>query len=245
MKKILWLCCAALFASCAREIPGGGLVWGSDTLSRSGTHDVVALIYPVAREGVASDSINRTLEYYLKQLFAGDSVAASDVTLAQAVDSLLAHKNRDTVTAHMPYQLYCEGSYYTKGFLTSVWLQTYAFTGGAHGLTLSKCFNFDNRTGELLPLEALVSDTARLSELNREAFRKFLAQQSFTQEEVDSYLFVKPDELPLPQNIGFDSTGVKMLYNPYEIAAYVFGQSEYAVPYDQAKAVLSKIARGK
>lgn len=245
MKKILWLCCAALLASCNRDVPGGGLVWGNDTLSRSGTHDVVALIYPVAREGVAADSINRTVEHYLKQLFAGDSVAASEATLAQAVDSLLAGKNRDTMIAHMPYQLYCEGSYYTKGFLTSVWLKTYAFTGGAHGLTLSKCFNFDNRTGEQLPLAALVSDTTRLSELNREAFLQALSQRSLTQEEINAYLFVKPDELPLPQNIGFDSTGVKMLYNPYEIAAYVFGQSEYTVPYDRAEPVLSKIAQGQ
>ena len=245
MKKILWLCCAALFASCTRDLPGGGLVWGNDTLSRSGAHDVVALIYPVAQEGVAADSINRTVEHYLKQIFAGDSVAATGVTLSQAVDSLLAQKNRDTMIAHMPYQFYCEGSYYTKGHLTSVWLQTYAFTGGAHGLTLGKCFNFDNRTGRQLPLEELISDTTRLSELNREAFRQSLSQRPLTQEEIDAYLFVKQDELPLPQNIGFDSTGVKMLYNPYEIAAYVFGQSVYAIDYDRAEPVLRKTARGK
>ncbi len=206
---------------------------------------MVALIYPVAREGVAADSINRTIETYLKQIFVGDSLAATGATLSQAVDSLLAEKNRDTVMAQRPYQLQCEGGVYTRGHLTSVWLQTYAFMGGAHGLMLGKYFNFDNRTGAQLPLEALVTDTTRLSELNRAAFRQSLTQRPFTQEELDAYLFVKPDELPLPQNIGFDSTGVKMLYNPYEIAAYVFGQSAYGIDYDRAEPVLRKIARGK
>lgn len=245
MKKILLICWAALLAACGSEPAGGGLVWGSDTLSRSGTNDVVALIYPVARGGAAADSINRTLEAYLKTVFTGDSLAASGQTLAQAVDSLLARKNRDTVTARMPYQMHSEGSYYTNGHLTSVWIQTYAFTGGAHGLTLGRLFNFDNRTGSRLDAERLFKDTTRLSALNREAFTRMLDQRGLSSEEGTAYLFVKPDELPLPENIGFDSTGVRMLYNPYEIAAYVFGQSVYTIPYEQAGPVLRKIARGK
>lgn len=245
MKKVLLICLAALLAACGSEPPGGGLVWGSDTLSRSGANDVVALIYPVVRQGAAADSINRTLDAYLQQVFTRDSLAGTGSTLAQAVDTLLARKNRDSLTARMPYQMHSEGSYYTRGRLTSVWIQTYTFTGGAHGLTLGKLFNFDNRTGEQLTPERLFKDTVRLGELNREAFMQSLGQRGLSPEERAAYLFVKPDELPLPENIGFDSTGVRMLYNPYEIAAYVFGQSVYTLPYEQAEPVLRKIARGK
>ena len=46
-------------------------------------------------------------------------------------------------------------------------------------------------------------------------------------------------------NVGFDSTGVVMLYNQYEIAAYVFGQSRYTLPWAEVEPILGKAVQGK
>jgi len=56
-------------------------------------------------------------------------------------------------------------------------------------------------------------------------------------------LFVRTDQLPLPENVGIDSSGVTMLYNPYEVAPYAIGTIEYRIPYEQAEPLLKRIAR--
>jgi len=56
-------------------------------------------------------------------------------------------------------------------------------------------------------------------------------------------LFVGTDQLPLPENVGIDSSGVTMLYNPYEVAPYAIGTIEYRIPYEQAEPLLKRIAR--
>ncbi len=240
MKRILFFCLIGLMASCGEGTPGGGLSWTNDTISRSTANDVVALIYPLAQGPAAADSINAHVRDYLKEVFTND-IPGPSLSLAASVDSLLAQKSRDTFLSDRPFQLHSEGSVYSRGGMSSLWLQTYAFTGGAHGMTLGRMLNVDNASGRVLTTGELFRDTVRLAELNREAFKRFLREKGI--ERVEESLFVSPDTLPLPTEIGLDSTGVVMLYNPYEIAPYVFGQSVYSLPYAEVESLLQKIAK--
>lgn len=240
MRKVLACLLLAALVACRGGTSGGGITWTNDTIARSNENDVVALFYPVAHGAPAADSVNAVIRNYLKSVFTDGELVQSP-SLAGSIDSLLAAKNRDSFLMRRPYQLHCEGSVHLRGSLASVWLQTYAFTGGAHGLTLGRMFNFDLRNGHLLRRSELFTDTVRLGELNREAFRQHWQQRGLA--DMTESLFVRPDSLPLPGNIGFDSTGVVMLYNPYEIAPYYFGQSLYTLPYETVKPLLGKIVK--
>lgn len=125
--------------------------------------------------------------------------------------------------------------------VASEYLETYLQVDGEPGITTVHCLNIDRMNGRLLTRDQLIRDTVGLKDLNREAFKvhfeRMGADMSF-----DS-LFVRPDELPLPKNIGLDPNGLLMVYNPGEIAPESLGQLSYAIPYVTARAVMHRIAK--
>lgn len=125
--------------------------------------------------------------------------------------------------------------------VASEYLETYLQMDGEEGVTTVHCLNIDRQNGRLLTLDQLIRDTVGLKDLNRQAFKvhfeRMGADMSFNS------LFVRPDELPLPKNIGLDPNGLLMVYNPGEIAPESLGQMSYAIPYVQARAVMHRIAK--
>lgn len=201
--------------------------------------DYVEISYPFAVGGPAADSINRQIAEQLKSAFAPEGTGCAGMTVAGTADSIIARKNRDTATRRMPYDLRAAGRVSRCGDIASVHLTTYRMTGGAHGVANDYVLNFDVRSGARLGLTDWVSDTARFREINRQAFAKFMLDAGLSEEA----LFVRADDVPLPDNIRIDSSGLTMHYNPYEIAPYVFGSTEYLIPYDRIESVLRRIAR--
>lgn len=45
--------------------------------------------------------------------------------------------------------------------------------------------------------------------------------------------------------MGFDSVGLVMIYNQYEIAPYSFGLFVYSLPYDHVKSMFRRRSQGK
>ena len=45
--------------------------------------------------------------------------------------------------------------------------------------------------------------------------------------------------------MGFDSVGLVMIYNQYEIAPHSFGLFVYSLPYDHVKSMFSDVVKGK
>lgn len=116
----------------------------------------------------------------------------------------------------------------------------YTLTGGAARFADQPVFQFRIlESGKPLDKADLFSDTAGLQRLNRQYFAKHLSDAALSEDA----LFVGTDQLPLPENVGIDSSGVTMLYNPYEVAPYAIGTIEYRIPYEQAEPLLKRIAR--
>lgn len=244
MKKLAYLFILGLLVGCTGT-PTGNITWGSDTITRHEDSNKVVMTFPLALDKSAvADSINNTIHRTLVENFGTDSPNdLKECNVRTAIDTLFAQKLRDSVLQKVPYLLLSEGSVYERGGVSSVYLQQYIFQGGAHGLSPSHYLNFNQQTGSLLGLTDLCKDTAQLTRLNREAFAGFMKSKGT--EDYASYLFVTADQLPLPQNIGFDSEGVVMLYNQYEIAAYAFGQSRYVIPYSTVESILAPVVREK
>lgn len=227
-------------ASCRRDA-GPQLSWHEMKIERDDAFVKVDLSYPLAEGGRLADSINAKIAGLLKADICSDCPEDCACTPEQSVDSMMARKKSDPAMDRIPYEFNSSGSIYLRRGISSVDLETYSFTGGAHGQTVGYICNFDNSTGAELSVGEMFTDTVRLSQMNREAFKAYLKAKDIP--DVESYLFVDVDELSLPQNIGFDEQGVVMLYNQYEIAAYVFGQSRYVLPYTSVDSILTRIVK--
>lgn len=122
-------------------------------------------------------------------------------------------------------------------FLT-IALDTYIFTGGAHGYTSKQFLNFDKQ-------HALELENNELFE-NEEDFRSFVETQFRKKEKIPQdkpinatgFMF-ENDSFHLPENMGFDTEGLVLIYNPYEVASYADGTIEMTVSHSQVKQFLS------
>lgn len=223
-------------AGCRRDKPLE-TAWHTESVARNDIYNKVRLNYPVVSGGALADSVNSAVaELLCEGLF--DESPAHHLSVEACLDTLLEQKRRDEAAAQVPYEFQSKGSVfqYRPAGVTTLEIEMYRYTGGAHGLTTTVLDNFDSESGAKLSLTEIFTDTARLSVLNREAFTGYL--DSLELDDADELLFVSPDSISLPENVGFGPGGVEMLYNQYEIAAYVFGQSRYVIPYDKIADIL-------
>ena len=123
--------------------------------------------------------------------------------------------------------------------LLTIELNSFLFTGGAHGYGSRRFLNFDKLKGKELENWQLFKD--------RKDFEAFAEAQFRTQEDIPlekpinstGFMF-ESDSFYLPENIGFTEEGVKLLYNPYEVASYADGPIEITLPYKDVKPFLVK-----
>ncbi|MGB6153810.1 MAG: DUF3298 and DUF4163 domain-containing protein [Pricia sp.] len=109
-------------------------------------------------------------------------------------------------------------------------LDSYVFTGGAHGYSAKRFLNFDKKKGVELENWQLFQ--------NREDFQLF-AEAKFREQEAipadasinDTGFMFERNSFYLPENIGFTEEGVELLYNPYEVASYADGPIALTLPF--------------
>ena len=121
---------------------------------------------------------------------------------------------------------------YKSPEIITVGLDSYTFTGGAHGNSVITLLNFNSSTGQLLTIEDLFTDKTKLTAIVKSKLDKEINLNSSN----DSYFF--SDGFKLPENIGFSDDGVIFLYNTYEIASYAQGVTEFTIPYEDIQDML-------
>lgn len=111
---------------------------------------------------------------------------------------------------------------YEDALLLTIEIDSYLFTGGAHGYSSKHYLNFDKRKAKELENWQLFK--------NREDFQKFAEVKFRSQEQIpmgkpinSTGLMFERDSFYLPENIGFTKEGITLLYNPYEVASYADG----------------------
>jgi len=118
-------------------------------------------------------------------------------------------------------------------------LNSYLFTGGAHGYTTRTFLNFNKRKGKEIENWELFKD---LEHFKNFAEAKFRFQEDIpANNPINSTGFMfEQDEFYLPENIGFTEKGLVLLYNQYEVASYADGAIELVLPYGEVKKYLTK-----
>lgn len=120
-------------------------------------------------------------------------------------------------------------TYEDKNILT-IQIDSYSFTGGAHGFSATRFLNFDkNKALEMENGDLFINSM----EFQEYAEGKFRDQENIPgTESINSTGFMfENDTFYLPQNIGFTKNGLQLIYERYEIASYADGPIVLTLPY--------------
>ncbi|MGB5653221.1 MAG: DUF3298 domain-containing protein [Robiginitalea sp.] len=128
---------------------------------------------------------------------------------------------------------------YEDPSLLTLHMETYIFTGGAHGYGATRYLNFDKKTGAELSGTELLNDPEAFSEFAEKAFRKTYDIPEEAPINSTGFMFAE-NRFTLPENIGLAAEGIVLHYNPYEVASYADGALILKIPMEQGLPFLNK-----
>ncbi len=127
-------------------------------------------------------------------------------------------------------------SFEDEQYITIV-INSHLFTGGAHGYTSTRFLNFDKLGGTEMDNNELFESPSAFSKYAENLFRK--AEKIPEDKPINHTGFMfERDSFHLPENIGFTEKGLKLLYNPYEVASFSDGIIEIDIPHSEIKKYL-------
>lgn len=129
----------------------------------------------------------------------------------------------------------------------SLYYNESTYTGGAHGNYNTSFYNFDATTGKLLVLQEIVQDTLALNKLAEVKFKAEeaeMAKENNMEFKMEDYFFPE-NKFILPQNIGITKGGLRLLYNPYEVASYARGMIILDISWQELRGIVAEKYAGK
>lgn len=205
----------------------------------------VSMDYPVFEGGDAADAMNRSIYAMLSGIL--NNVAPSgtedEAPNLEAVGEVFGNDYLEFIEESADFatswEVETQGDVMLQNEkITVVSLGTYTYTGGAHPNARTDIFVFDNNNGKRIGWDELIIDKAGLEQLAQNAFRS--AREAYESEvayEESDYFWGGP--FKLPENFGFNEQGLYMIYNAYEAAPYVFGPTDFTLPYTDLNQVLN------
>lgn len=124
----------------------------------------------------------------------------------------------------------------------SMELNTYYYTGGAHGTPAFKIINFDAQLTKDITLDDLfINDTDYLKVIAPHCRNTLIARM----DQIDSSKdMIEEGTDPLrPENYQIfevKKEGIEIIFPPYQVAPYVAGAQSVLIPYEKIKSILSQ-----
>jgi hypothetical protein len=128
---------------------------------------------------------------------------------------------------------------YEDTSLLTIKLETYIFTGGAHGYAATRYLNFDKKTGAERSGTELLNDPEAFSEFAERAFREKYDIPAGASINSTGFMF-ENNQFTLPENIGLSADAIVLHYNPYEVASYADGSLILEIPLEKGLAFLER-----
>lgn len=208
-----------------KEAPTGGV--SVDTQETKSTTDQLELDMQVP---VISGMTNKALQEQINKEVL-DNAMQTKSELESMYDEYAASASEFGFPAH-PFQLNVSYEAYTNGSVLSLVVQTYQYSGGAHGLAWRDYYNLDTKNGRQLSLQELFRDDADYINIINGEIQKQIADQKNSGQ-----------VMYFDGNMGFQSISadhpfyikdnhIVFCFGQYEIAPYATGMPEFQLPID-------------
>ncbi len=116
-------------------------------------------------------------------------------------------------------------------------LDSYLFTGGAHGYNTTHYLNFNKQKSIELDTEDLFKNKSDFEEFAESKFR--IQEEIPSQYDINSTGFMfETGSFYLPENVGYTEQGVQLFYEQYEVASYADGPIVLTISYKELKRYL-------
>jgi len=124
----------------------------------------------------------------------------------------------------------------------SLEMDTWSFSGGAHGMYGTLLETFDLNTGKPLLLTDIVKDTTALRPLLEKGFveAKKVDAPDMAKMTLADFLLSEFKQLPMPVIYCIVPEGLRFVYNPYEVAPYAVGQTDILLTWAQLGGLADK-----
>jgi uncharacterized protein DUF3298 len=212
---------------------GGPCLTGSDCME-------IIVHWPIVLDGdeavrkIINDSINK---FVLENLEYNPDFGA--INLTQLADTLIsyyaieysANKAYDT-----GWSMEVNGEIEFHDGIGILQIFNYSFMGGAHPNHFAQYTNFNTRTGKIIQYADFVVDTLAFKKLVETRFLNEATEKAEDNVTIEEFFW--GDGFQLPINFALGKDNLELLYNPYEAAAYVFGEFELVFTYEELEGVI-------
>lgn len=184
-------------------------------------------------------SVNEALEEEVIALLAFDeALDISDITMA--VESFTA--GYEELTENFPGTPKWEANVvasisFEDAHMLSIKMESYLFTGGAHGYEEVRFLNFDKRRGREIEGINMFTNFGPILSMAETAFRQMHSISEEASINSTGFMF-EGDVFHLPDTIGFDTHGMVLFYNQYEVASYADGPIRISLPWVDVQPLL-------
>ena len=127
---------------------------------------------------------------------------------------------------------------YEDEFLLTIRLNSYLFTGGAHGYSTVRFLNFNKKKGSELENWELFENSDQFKNFAETKFRIQEGIPEGTAINSTGFMF-DTNEFYLPENIGFTEEGLQILFEEYEVASYADGPIILTLPFSEIRSYLA------
>lgn len=218
----------------------------NDTLKQA-MHIMSTLVYPTSfAVGVDFQNVKKTISRIVTQdsSFIGTPKEAFENSINSLISDALSY-GKEWEMEDNPYIEFSSFEEQTttitqpvSRYWLTVYTHQYSYLGGAHGSTYVKYDNIDTQTGNII----------KEQELFKHDYKNILA--GLIQEKVkyrnssknkDEYiaLLIEINEIEPNGNFYLNKDSIVYVYNQYEIAPYVQGIVEIAIPYNEIKPIIN------
>jgi len=121
--------------------------------------------------------------------------------------------------------------------MLSLKMESYLFTGGAHGYEEVRFLNFDKRRGREIEGINMFTNFGPILDMAETAFREMHNIPEEASINSTGFMF-EGEVFHLPDTIGFDSHGMVLHYNQYEVASYADGPIRISLPWVEVQPLL-------
>lgn len=195
---------------------------------------IIEINIPIADgKNATSEAINSAVEKFIVTTLSFNQDSIIKVTLDDAVknfDSIYVAFRDDFEEHSLIWEALIDSEVtYESPIITSIAINSYLNTGGAHGNMNISFLNFNSQTGALLQIDDFINDKNAFTKLAKTHFENLIQESDELQNE--DYFW--GEGFHLPANIGFSDEGLILLYNVYEIASYSQGLIEFTIPFEE------------